>query len=204
MVGGTIFRPRPSPRNSSPVRRAAQTWISQSPDAAKHPRTQHTDEEYGVGVVAEGQKPLRLLPGQIPGGVQLRCCAGADGIASHQPQQQRGPSAAGQAEQGRHEASHIRRQPLREAQTHQQTGDDHERKQGGDHRPGAEGQGLGRLEPQLSGVRQKPDQDPAQDQAYIRPYPPFHTHHPDTPYAGREAVHAAGQASRGEFPHRVR
>ena len=106
------------------------------------------------------------------------------GIASHQPQQQRGPGAAGQAEQGRHQASHIGRQPLSEAQPHQQTGDDHEGEQGGDHRPGAEGQGLGCLEPQLSGIRQKPDQDPAQDQAHIRPYPPFHTHHPLYPMRG--------------------
>ena len=81
------------------------------PDAAEYPHAQHADEEHGVGVVAEGQKPLRLLPGQVPGGVQLRRRAGADGIASHQPQQQRGPGAAGQAEQGRHQASHIGRQP---------------------------------------------------------------------------------------------
>ena len=154
------------------------------PDAAEHARTQHTDEEHGIGVVAEGQEPLRLLPGQVPGGVQLRRCAGADGIASYQPQQQRGPGAAGQAEQGRHQASHIGRQPLSEAQPHQQTGDDHEGEQGGDHRPGAEGQGLDCLEPQLSCVRQKPDQDPAQDQAHIRPYPPFHTHHPLYPMRG--------------------
>ena len=81
--------------------------------------------------------------------------------AAYQPQQQRGPGAAGQAEQGRHQASHIGRQPLSEAQPHQQPGDDHEGEQGGDYRPGTEGQGLDCLEPQLSGVRQKPDQDPA-------------------------------------------
>ena len=34
------------------------------PDAAEHPHAQHTDEEHGIGVVAEGQEPFRLLPGQ--------------------------------------------------------------------------------------------------------------------------------------------
>ena len=173
------------------------------PDAAEHPYPQNADEKHRIGIVAEGEEPFRLLTGQGAGGVQLRRRAGADGVAPHQPQQQGGSGAARQTEQGRHQASHIGRQPLPEAQAHQQTGDGHEGKQGGDHRPGAEGQGLGGLQPQLPGVCQKPHQHPAEDQAHIAPHPFAHTHHPEKPMQPF-GPSCPGQARAAAPPHRVR
>ena len=37
------------------------------PHTAEHPHAQHTDEEHRIGVVAEGQQPLRLLQSQAGG-----------------------------------------------------------------------------------------------------------------------------------------
>ena len=73
------------------------------PDAAEYPHAQHADEEHGVGVVAEGEEPFRLLTGQGAGGVQLRRRAGADGVAPHQPQHQRSAAGAGDPEQRLHQ-----------------------------------------------------------------------------------------------------
>ncbi|CAN4037713.1 Ribbon-helix-helix protein, copG family, partial [Dysosmobacter welbionis] len=51
------------------------------PHTAEHPHAQHTDEEHRIGVVAEGQQPLRLLPGDQIFPVEVCCRLGADGVA---------------------------------------------------------------------------------------------------------------------------
>ena len=73
------------------------------PHTAEHPHAQHTDEEHRIGVVAEGQQPLRLLPGDQIFPVEVCCRLGADGVAPHQPQHQRSTASTGDPEQRLHQ-----------------------------------------------------------------------------------------------------
>ena len=70
------------------------------PHTAEHPHAQHTDEEHRIGVVAEGQQPLRLLPGDQIFPVEVCCRLGADGVAPHQPQHQRSTASTGTRNSG--------------------------------------------------------------------------------------------------------
>ena len=131
------------------------------PDTAEDADPQHADEEHWVGVVAEGQQPFRLLPGQQVLAVQVRRRLGADGIATHQPQQQSTAGKARQAEQRRHQPCQVWGDPLPEAQGDQQGGDHQKGEQGRDHGLSAEEQGLRRLDADTGGICQKPDQNAA-------------------------------------------
>ena len=77
-------------------------------DAAKDPGAQNGDQKDRRAVVAEGQKPLRLLPGQGVGLVELPGGFGADGVSSQQAQHQGGAAGASDPEQGLHKTREHR------------------------------------------------------------------------------------------------
>ena len=153
------------------------------PHAAEYPRSQHTDEKHRVGVVAEGQQPLRLRPGGQPAAIEFCRRLGADGIAPDEPQQQRRAAGAGDAEQRLHQPRQPGGGQLTQPQRQQQGGDHHKGKERRDDGPRTEGQPLLHHGPHLVGARQEPHQQAAQTQAGQYPPSDPHLHHPPTPYA---------------------
>lgn len=140
------------------------------PHAAEHTRAQDADQKHRIGVVAEGQKPLGLFPGQQTVPVKPGGSLGTDGVSAHQPQQQGGTGAAGQAEQRRHASGQVRGNPRPKPQRDQQSGNHHEGKHGWNHRSGTQLQCLCRRAADPVRVRQKPDQQTAQNQEVsVRP-----------------------------------
>lgn len=109
------------------------------PYAAKDTRAQYADQKHRIGVIAEGQQPLGLLPGQQTVPVKSGGSLGTDGVAAHQPQQQGGTGTARQAEQRRHASGQVWGNPRAESQGNQQPGNHHEGEHGWNHRPGATG-----------------------------------------------------------------
>ena len=148
------------------------------PDAAEHPHAQHADEEHRVGVVAEGQQPLRLRPGQTASPVQVRRRFRSDGIAAHKAQQQGGAAHAVHPEQRLHQSCQHGGQQLSQPQGQQQGGHHQKGKQRRDHRPGTQGQRLRRRGADKARLRQKQYQNPAEGQTGRRPPTHPHTNHP--------------------------
>ena len=119
------------------------------------------EQEGGAAVVDKGQGTLRLIPVDLPGGVQVRHGFCPGGIAPHQPRQQRGGTDAAEMEQGAHKGGKERLEPPGKPQLQQQ-GDHHEEgEQGGDN--GAKAQ----RQPILyrgTGKIGKAEQSPGKDQ----------------------------------------
>ena len=143
----------------------------------------------GPGGAGDGHRRVGPLPG--PGGVRLEelrlplgeaallkelgGCPGPRGVAPQQTHQQGQGAHAPHTEQGPHEGAAQPLQCLRQPQLEQQ-GHHHEKgKQGGDHRPGAQGQPLPH---RLGGLLGAQQEQPANGQNRRQGQPFFHHQSP--------------------------
>ena len=169
------------------------------PHGAEHAHAQNADEKDRIGVVGKAEEPLRLLPAERAGGVQLRRRPGPHRVAARKTQHQcRAPRAA-HTKKRLHEPRQPGGEGLAEAQLQKQRGHHQKRKEGRDHGRGAKLQRL-----QCGGadglrIHQKPDQN-TQDQKAKGLPPDLHTHHPWISMPGREDPCKASGTSQA---HRV-
>ena len=169
VAGGTVFRPGPVPgtadrRGGRRRRGSARAWPVPSRRCRTRPSPAHRMRNTGLELLQKVRSRSASCRVRSLEAYSLPLCGRRWIASSPAPAASAGLGAAGQANRDAISGQPSGASHCPEAQPHQQTGDDQRRGTGRDHRPGAEGQALG-CPIAAAGVRQKPDQDPAQDQA---------------------------------------
>ena len=207
--GGTVFRPRPSPRNSSPVRRAAQTWISQSHRPARTlpntpPHAQHADEEHGLELLQKVRSRLPPCRVRSPEAYSLPLCGCRWDSLPPAPAVARDPAQPGKRNRDAIRpaisgASHCPKPSRTSRPVTTMKGN-----RAGITVPAQRVRGLDCLESRscLASARNR-TKHPAQDQAHIQSVSAASYASPAIPYAGGGGSYG-GTGKPGEFPHRVR